>query len=450
MARLHANNFITTLNGGISSGATSIILTSVTGFPAVGGGDTCNVTLANGADIEIVTATAISSFTLTVTRGAEGTIAKAFANGSIVSIRPTAGSFDGKADLDSPTFTGTVTIPTPFTLGAVSVLPTGTELNYVDGVTSNIQTQLDAKAAGAASSTDNAVARFDSTTGKIIQNSGVIIDDSNNITGPLSIAASSYLQAGGNATASGYIELLEDSDNGSNKVTIIAPSSIASDKTITLQDVTGTVYVTGGTDVAVADGGTGTSSAGIGAFNNITGYTAAGATGTTSTNLVFSTSPTLVTPTLGVASATSINFGQDALNYYDEGTFTPTTTFSTPGDLSVVYTQQIGQYTRIGNIVHINVYLAWTPTYTTASSSLTIGGLPFTPSQTGGAEFVSGNLDKSAFTLNAGGTAFSAMIAGGVMYLVSGGTGVASTVLTTANFPSAAAQFIYFSMYYHV
>lgn len=51
-----------------------------------------------------------------------------------------------KANLASPTFTGTVTIPTPFTLGAVSVTPTGTELNYVDGVTSAIQTQLDAKA----------------------------------------------------------------------------------------------------------------------------------------------------------------------------------------------------------------------------------------------------------------------------------------------------------------
>ena len=38
-----------------------------------------------------------------------------------------------------------VTIPTPFTLGAVSVLPTGTEFNYVDGVTSAIQTQFGAK-----------------------------------------------------------------------------------------------------------------------------------------------------------------------------------------------------------------------------------------------------------------------------------------------------------------
>ena len=52
---------------------------------------------------------------------------------------------DLKAPLASPTFTGTVTIPTPFTLGAVSVLPTGTELNFVDGVTSAIQTQIDNK-----------------------------------------------------------------------------------------------------------------------------------------------------------------------------------------------------------------------------------------------------------------------------------------------------------------
>lgn len=36
---------------------------------------------------------------------------------------------------------------------------------------------------GPGSATDNAVARFDLTTGKIIQNSGVIIDNSNNVTG---------------------------------------------------------------------------------------------------------------------------------------------------------------------------------------------------------------------------------------------------------------------------
>lgn len=44
------------------------------------------------------------------------------------------------------------------------------------------QAEVNAKATGAASSTDNAIARFDGVTGKIIQNSGVTIDDSANIT----------------------------------------------------------------------------------------------------------------------------------------------------------------------------------------------------------------------------------------------------------------------------
>jgi len=51
-----------------------------------------------------------------------------------------------KAPLASPTFTGTVVLPTPFTIGAVSMTATGTELNFVAGVTSAIQTQLNAKA----------------------------------------------------------------------------------------------------------------------------------------------------------------------------------------------------------------------------------------------------------------------------------------------------------------
>jgi hypothetical protein len=41
-----------------------------------------------------------------------------------------------KANIASPTFTGTVTIPTPFTLGATSVTASGAELNLLDGVTS--------------------------------------------------------------------------------------------------------------------------------------------------------------------------------------------------------------------------------------------------------------------------------------------------------------------------
>lgn len=39
------------------------------------------------------------------------------------------------APLASPTFTGTVTVPTPFTLGAVSVTATGTQLNFLNAAT---------------------------------------------------------------------------------------------------------------------------------------------------------------------------------------------------------------------------------------------------------------------------------------------------------------------------
>lgn len=48
-----------------------------------------------------------------------------------------------KAPLASPTFTGTVTLPAATSIGAVS----STELTYLDGVTSAIQTQLNSKAA---------------------------------------------------------------------------------------------------------------------------------------------------------------------------------------------------------------------------------------------------------------------------------------------------------------
>jgi hypothetical protein len=47
-----------------------------------------------------------------------------------------------KASKDSPTFTGNVTLPSTVTIGSVS----STELSYIRGVTSAIQTQLDAKA----------------------------------------------------------------------------------------------------------------------------------------------------------------------------------------------------------------------------------------------------------------------------------------------------------------
>jgi hypothetical protein len=85
-----------------------------------------------------------------------------------------------------------------------------------------------------------------------------------------------------------------------------------------------------GTAIPVANGGTNAITASIASFNNITGYTASGATGTTSTNLVFSDSPAL-TGTVAVATKvlvggpTSATFAGGVQIYGDATTFAPST-----------------------------------------------------------------------------------------------------------------------------
>ena len=63
-----------------------------------------------------------------------------------------------------------------------------------------------------------------------------------------------------------------------------------------------------GTVLPVANGGTGASTASITSFNNITGYTASGATGTTNSNLVFSAAPT-ITGTLTTSGTLEVSGG---------------------------------------------------------------------------------------------------------------------------------------------
>jgi hypothetical protein len=149
----------------------------------------------------------------------------------------------------------------------------------------------------------------------------------------------------------------------------------------------------------VANGGTNASTAGIASFNNITGFTASGATGTTSTNLVFSTSPSITTPTLVgdvtlstgnlvVADTKGIDFSatpgtgtSELLDDYEEGTWTPD---QGAGLVVVGAFASSGYYTKVGNLV-----TAWgrinpaTSVATTAGTIIT-NTLPFTSTVPGG------------------------------------------------------------------
>lgn len=60
------------------------------------------------------------------------------------------GSFVGS---DSPTFTGTVVIPTPFTLGATSVTSTGTNLNLLSGASQTLVQRVSSETGAVATGT---------------------------------------------------------------------------------------------------------------------------------------------------------------------------------------------------------------------------------------------------------------------------------------------------------
>ena len=66
----------------------------------------------------------------------------------------------------------------------------------------------------------------------------------------------------------------------------------------------------------------------------------------------------------------------NALDDYEEGTWTPQFSFATPGDLSVSYHKQVGYYRIVGKLCIATFVLEFTPTYTTASGTARVSGLP--------------------------------------------------------------------------
>lgn len=122
----------------------------------------------------------------------------------------------------------------------------------------------------------------------------------------------------------------------------------------------------------------------------------------TGTKFVVDTSPQLITPALGAATATSINFGQTTLNYYGQGTWTPID--SSGASLSLTVTN--ATYTRIGRMVFVRMQIAY-PVTADASAAL-IGGLPFTNAMYNSAPIYS-NAAAGAVTalFNPGATTFA-------------------------------------------
>ena len=153
MARNYSSiSEVKTLAGNVTEASTTLTVNeTTTGLPTV---PFVFVINPDTALEEAVLATAKSGSTYTITRNIEGGGVKSHTAGQTLrhmivgsdlqlvhnhlDNTTTAHGIDTKAPLAGPTFTGTVTLPSTTSIGNVSA----TEIGYVDGVTSAIQTQL--------------------------------------------------------------------------------------------------------------------------------------------------------------------------------------------------------------------------------------------------------------------------------------------------------------------
>lgn len=126
--------------------------------------------------------------------------------------------------------------------------------------------------------------------------------------------------------------------------------------------------------------------------------------------------------------------------------FTPTVSFETPGNQSIVYASQSGSYCIIGSIVQIQVAIQFTITYTTASGILDFTGMPVTFS--GVIAYGVASSGNSNLIYPAGQTSIAVSTRGGSSFcsLIANGSASTNNYLTQAQFLSGTQYTINFSI----
>jgi hypothetical protein len=166
------------------SAASGGTVTSVTG--------TAPVSVATGTTTPVISMAAANTSTNGYLTSTDWNTFNSKGSGSVTSVAATAGtgiSVTGSPITTSGTLNITNTAPdqTVVLTAGTGISTTGTYPNFT---ITNTSPSLGGDVVGPASATDNAIARFDTTTGKLIQNSVVTIGDTGAATGFTTLSAS--------------------------------------------------------------------------------------------------------------------------------------------------------------------------------------------------------------------------------------------------------------------
>ena len=307
------------------------------------------------------------------------------------------------------------------------VTATTAELNYTDGVTSNIQTQLGTKLPLAGGTMTGTIAGFTSTgIDDNATSTAITIDASENVMVGTTSAGGS---AGVTLHSSGYIQ-----PRTNTGIPAIYADREGSDGSIVELRKDSTTVGSIGTSFGDFTIG-GESGLRFRSDNsqyvipyNVTDntHTATVDLGTSDRNfkdLYLSGSVYLG----GTAAA-------NALDDYEEGTWTPTLNFLTAGDLSVAYSVQEGSYTKIGNLVEVHFEVTTsTFTHTTAAGQFFVAGLPFTAGDDSGTTVDMRGWTKANYTS----TGLQAEINTSRLYGMASGSGQGVSSLSPTDIPNA-------------